>query len=67
MWLPASLFTLGTIVVAAQQFRYWGKYGKGSEKWVSLGFMITAWVMGILFISGLKFPVPVHPLLPEWK
>lgn len=67
MWLTISLFTLGAILVAAQQFRYWRKYGKGAERWVSLGWVITAWAIGTLFIAGMKFPIPVRPLFPKWK
>lgn len=67
MWLSISLFTLGAIVVAVQQFQYWRKYGKGTEKWVLLGWVIVAWTIGIFFIAGMRFPIPVRPLFPAWK
>ncbi|MDQ0196590.1 hypothetical protein J2T20_005002 [Paenibacillus wynnii] len=58
---------MGAVVVSTHQFRHWSKYGQRSEKWVFLGWMIVAWLIGVLLIAGVKFPTPLKPLFPGWK
>ncbi|QYR20749.1 hypothetical protein KZ483_23800 [Paenibacillus sp. sptzw28] len=67
MWTGVILYTLGTVAVTFHQFRYWQKNGQGAEKWVFAGWMLTAWAVGVLLMAGVKFPVPVKPLFPNWK
>ncbi|MNE75785.1 hypothetical protein D3C80_1719750 [compost metagenome] len=64
---PLVWFTLGATVVTVQQFRHWSRSEQRSEKWVFLGWMIAAWVIGVLLIAGVKFPTPTRPLFPGWK
>jgi hypothetical protein len=67
MWVGVIVFTLAAAAVSWQQYSSWEKKGKESEKRVFLGWMIVAWVIGVLLLSGVKFPTPTKPLFPHWK
>jgi hypothetical protein len=67
MWLHLILYTLGTAVISLWQFRYWSMNGQGPEKWVFMGCMLAAWLIGVLLMAGVQFPTPYKALFPAWK
>lgn len=60
------LFTLISLLVSVQQFRYWSRLGKRGEARLFLLWMVVAWGLGMLFFGGMHMPLPKKPLFQGW-
>ncbi|REK76787.1 hypothetical protein DX130_07065 [Paenibacillus paeoniae] len=60
------LFSSVVLIITALQFRFIFKKKKRRDAWVFLGWMMIVWAAGLLFILGMKFPVPERALFPLW-
>lgn len=67
MWISIILYSLLVIGLMIPQARYWRKTNKKKENMVFLCGMVVAWVVGILFLSGMEFPNPTKPILKNWE
>ncbi|WP_139491576.1 hypothetical protein [Brevibacillus dissolubilis] len=67
MWMQMFFFTILIVVLTLQQITYWWAKGLKRESKVVLGWMVLAWMVGLLFIGGIELPSPVYVIFPEWK
>ncbi len=67
MWTSLILYTLLVIGLMILQGRYWRKMNKKRESMVFLVGMLVAWIIGVLFLTGVELPNPTRPILPQWQ